>query len=75
VNRKHLPGYETDIISLLDLNLNMDYFVLYFDGIGKPYENNRYNPLTTDLGITIQNSDSSQSKTFFITAETGLIRN
>ncbi len=74
VNRKHLPGYETDIISLLDLNLNMDYFVLYFDGIGKPYEMNRYNPLTTDLDITIQNSDSSQSMTFHITPETGLIR-
>jgi len=73
-NMKRLPGQETDIISLLDLNLHMDYFVLYFDGIGKPYEQNRYNPLTTELGIKIENSDRSQSKTFYITPETGLIR-
>ena len=73
-NMKRLPGQETDIISLLNLHLTMDYFILYFDGIGKPYEQNRYNPLRTVLGIQIQNSDGPQSKTFYITPETGFIR-
>ena len=74
VNRKHLPGYESDIISLSELKITMSYFLLYFDGIGKPYEMNAYNPIATDLEITISNLDSSQSKIFYITPETGLIR-
>jgi len=75
VNRKHLPGYDSDIISLSEpTKINMSYFQLYFDGIGKPYEMNANNPIATDLEITISNSDSSQSKVFYITPETGLIR-
>jgi prepilin-type N-terminal cleavage/methylation domain-containing protein len=74
LNRKRLPGLETDIISLADLNLTMGWLILYFDGIGKPYEMNRDNPVTADLPITIEHIDSSQSKVFYITPETGLIR-
>ncbi|UCD80710.1 MAG: GspH/FimT family protein [Desulfobacterales bacterium] len=74
MNRVLLPGCETEIISLTELNLTMESFILYFDGTGRPYEFNRYNPLNTNLAITIENSDRSQSKVFNITPETGLIR-
>jgi prepilin-type N-terminal cleavage/methylation domain-containing protein len=74
-NKKILPGCETEIISLTELNLTMNPpFVLYFDGTGKPYEMTPSNPIDTDLEITIENSDKSQSKTFTVTPETGLIR-
>ena len=74
VNRKILPGQELDTISLSDLGLTMTFFVLYFDGTGKPYEMNRYNPLGSDLEIKIQTPDLTQSKSFYITPETGMMR-
>lgn len=72
--KKLLPGCETETISLTELNLTMTPFTLYFDGAGKPYVMSPSNRLVADLEITIQNSDFSQSKTFTITPETGLIR-
>ena len=72
-NKKLLPGCETETISLTELNLTMTFFTIYFDGIGKPYIT-PWTPLTTDLEITIETSDHSQSKKFFVTPETGLIR-
>jgi len=75
-NKKLLPACETETISLAELNLTMAEFALFFDGTGKPYVsmNPSKQQLTTDLAITIENYDHSQSKTFIITPETGLIR-
>ena len=69
-----LPGQNADTVSLSDLGLNIDPpFILYFDSHGKPSQLVE-GPLVTDLLITIEKlSDASQSQTFKLTAETGLI--
>ena len=71
-----LPGQEDDKISLAALNLDLSpVFILYFDGLGKPFQvPGGPLPLVADLSITLENlPDRSQSQTFDITAETGLI--
>jgi len=75
MNKQELPGQESDTVSLSDLGLTMTTFILFFDGTGKPYELNVSNPLISDLQINIQTQDLSQSKLFYITPETGLVRN
>lgn len=75
MNKQDLPGQESDTVSLSDLGLTMTTFILFFDGTGKPYELNLSNPLISDLQINIQTQDLSQSKLFYITPETGLVRN
>ena len=74
MNKQELPGQESDTVSLSDLGLTMTTFILFFDGTGKPYELNVSNPLISDLQINIQTQDLSQSKLFYITPETGLVR-
>jgi len=74
MNKQDLPGQESDTVSLSDLGLTMTAFILFFDGTGKPYELNVSNPLISDLQINIQTQDLSQSKLFYITPETGLVR-
>ena len=74
MNKQIIPGQELDTISLADLGLTMTFFILLFDGTGKPYELNLSNPLITDLAITIDDLNSSQTKVFRITPETGLVR-
>jgi len=74
MNKQDLPGQESNTVSLSDLGLTMTTFILFFDGTGKPYELNLSNPLISDLQINIQTQDLSQSKLFYITPETGLVR-
>ena len=69
-----LPDQQSNMISLVDLNLDLSpAFILYFDGLGKPYQVVG-GPLIVDLAITLDNlPDRSQSQSFSITAETGLV--
>ena len=73
-NKKLFPGYDTEMISLSDQNMSSSFFVLFFDGIGKPYFINLSTPLAVDLKITLSSSETTQSKDFYITPETGLLR-
>jgi prepilin-type N-terminal cleavage/methylation domain-containing protein len=76
LNPKKLPGQELDKISLSDLGLKMNLFKLFFDNIGKPYipSPGTNTPLSSDLEIKIETLDESQSRSFYITPETGLMR-
>jgi len=68
-----LPGKNTAKISLADLGVSMNAFMVYFDGTGVPY---KYYPSVKVTGINPLNitiSTSSESRTLQITPETGLI--
>ncbi len=69
------PGEENGIITLADLGVDMDFFLLYFDNLGKPYTTNAFNNLTSDLSITISSAaDATVSREIIITPETGFIK-
>ena len=74
MNKQELPGQESDTVSLSDLGLTMTNITLFFDGTGKPYTTTLTNPLISDLEIKIQTEDLSKLKSFYITPETGLVR-
>jgi len=70
-----MPGEENNVIDLPE-GISMTPFLLYFDGPrgGRPSEGSFDNPLTADLHIKVENLDRTQSKDFYITPETGFIR-
>ena len=74
MNKQVLPGQESNTVSLSDLGLTMTNITLFFDGTGKPYTTTLTNPLISDLEIKIQTEDLSKLKSFYITPETGLVR-
>jgi MSHA pilin protein MshC len=75
-NPVKLPGQDADKISLPDLSIDLSPdFIIFFDGYGKPFQ---LSPFPAELGankqLTVKNLlDDTQSRTFNITAETGLI--
>ena len=75
-NPVQLPGQDADKISLPDLSIDLSPdFIIFFDGYGKPFQFTPYpNELGANKQFTVKNSlDDTQSRTFNITAETGLI--
>ena len=71
----HLPGEKNDKILLSDIGINISFFLLYFDNLGKPYNGNELNYLTADLQINISSAaDAALTSEITITPETGLIR-
>ncbi len=73
-NRRTLPGQQQTLISLNDLGVNMDAFTVIFDRYGRPYSPDWATPLASP-GLTITLDDSgSESRSFAIVPETGLIR-
>lgn len=75
VGPKKIPGEEKDIITLEDIGVDMDYFLLFFDNLGRPYSETASNNLTDDLAIDISSKvDPTESRTIVITPETGFIK-
>ncbi|CAB1075054.1 hypothetical protein D1AOALGA4SA_2874 [Olavius algarvensis Delta 1 endosymbiont] len=73
-NPVRLPGQNSNKISMSDLGLDINPpFIIYFDGYGRPIDFIG-GPLVADLSITIEKlPDRTQSRSFVITAETGLV--
>jgi len=73
-NPVRLPGQNSDKISMSELGLDINPpFIIYFDGFGRPFQFIG-GPFVVDLTITIEKlPDRAQSRSFVITAETGLI--
>jgi prepilin-type N-terminal cleavage/methylation domain-containing protein len=76
-NRKLLPGQTDTLISLNDLGVTMSMggnpFTVIFDPYGIPYHPDFTTPLAADLVVDLSDS-GSQSRSFTIVPETGLIR-
>jgi MSHA pilin protein MshC len=75
-NPVQIPGQDAAKISLPDLSIDLSPdFIIYFDGYGKPFQLNPFpRELLANKQITVKSSlDDTQSRTFNITAETGLI--
>ncbi len=72
-NRRLLPGQQETLISLNDLGVTMDGFTVIFDKYGIPYSPDWTTPLSADLVVNLTGS-GSESKSFTIVPETGLIR-
>jgi len=75
-NPVQLPGQNAAKISLPDLSIILSpNFIIYFDGYGKPFQLNPFpGELAANKQLTVKNLlDNTQSRTFSITAETGLI--
>ena len=69
-----LPGQENFQISLADLGVTMTPFTVIFDSYGIPYlPPDLINPMSTELTVNLTGS-GSQSGSFSIIPETGLIR-
>jgi len=69
------PGEENDLITLSDLGVDMDSFILYFDNLGRPYSGTTTNNLTVNLEIAISSEvDPTLERTIIITPETGFIK-
>ena len=73
VNRRLLPGQQQALISLGDLGITMDGFTVIFDEYGRPYSPDWNTLLTTNLDVDLTDS-GSESRSFTIVPETGLIR-
>ena len=76
-NRRQLPGQRDTLISLNDLGVTMDTggnpFTVIFDPYGIPYYPDYTTPLAADLVVDLTDS-GSESRSFTIVPETGLIR-
>ena len=73
-NHRQLPGQEQTLITLSDLNVNMDGFTVLFDKYGIPYSPDWTTPVVSP-GLTVNLDDGgSESRSFTIVTETGLIR-
>lgn len=72
-NRRLLPGQQQTLISLNDLGVTMDGFTVIFDKYGIPYEPDGTTPLNPALVVDLTDS-GSESKSFTIVPETGLIK-
>ena len=72
-NHELLPGQEATLISLTDLGVTMDGFTVIFDKYGIPYSPDWTTPLGADLVVDLTDS-GSESRSFTIVPETGLIR-
>ena len=77
LNPVALPGATSDRISLTDLGVSMNTFVVYFDRLGIPYDSyvdeDSNNPITSDNPMAITISAGLQSRTLNITPQTGFI--
>lgn len=72
-NRRLLPGQQQALISLGGLGITMDGFTVIFDEYGRPYSPDWNTLLTTNLDVDLTDS-GSESRSFTIVPETGLIR-
>jgi len=72
-NQRLLPGQEVIKISLADLGVTMDPFTVIFNSYGIPYSPDWTTPLSADLVVDLTDS-GSESRSFTIVPETGLIR-
>jgi MSHA pilin protein MshC len=70
-----LPGEENDKMSLASLGITMNGYTLFFKKYGVPYQTSPNSPVTlaSPLHINITSVGSSQSVTFNVTPETGLL--
>ena len=77
LNLVKLPGATNDRISLADLGVSMHAFAVYFDRLGVPYHSyvneDNNNPITPGNPRAITISAGSESRTLYITPETGFI--
>ena len=71
--QRPLPGQHDMSISLSDLGITMDGFTVIFDKFGIPYSPDWNTPLSADLVVDLTDS-GSESRSFTIVPETGLIR-
>jgi len=72
-NGSKLPGQEVIKISLADLGVTMDPFTVIFNSYGIPYSPDWNTQLSAELVINLTDS-GSESRSFTIVPETGLIR-
>jgi hypothetical protein len=68
-----LPGQQQAVISLGDLGITMDGFTVIFDEYGRPYSPDWTTLLGANLDVDLTDS-GSESRSFTIVPETGLIR-
>ncbi len=68
-----LPGQQVIKISLADLGVTMESFTVIFNSYGIPYSPDWTTPLSADLVVDLTDS-GSESRSFTIVPETGLIR-
>lgn len=72
-NRRPFPGQQATLISLNDLGVTMDGFTVIFDKYGRPYSPDWTTLLSTNKVVVLTDS-RSESKSFTIVPETGLIK-
>jgi prepilin-type N-terminal cleavage/methylation domain-containing protein len=75
-NQRQLPGQKDIKISLADLGVTVSSgdFTVIFDSYGIPYSPDWATKLGAELVVTLQESGGSQTRSFTIVPETGLIR-
>ena len=77
LNPVALPGATSDRISLADLGISMNSFVVYFDPVGIPYhsyvDEDSNTPVTSGNPRTITISAGSESQTLTVTPQTGWV--
>ena len=77
LNLVKLPGAKIDRISLAELGVSMNAFAVYFDRLGVPYHSyvneDNNNPITLGNPRAINISAGSESRTLYVTPETGFI--
>ncbi|MEE4262603.1 MAG: type II secretion system protein [Desulfobacteraceae bacterium] len=71
--QRFLPGQQEISILLSDLGITMDGFTVIFDPYGRPYSPDVNTPLSAGLVVDLTDS-GSESRSFTIVPETGLIR-
>jgi len=72
-NRELLPGQQEEVISLNSLGVTMGGFTVIFDKYGRPYSPDWTTPLS-DNKVVVLTDSGSESKSFTILPETGLIK-
>lgn len=72
-SHRFLPGQENKLISLGALGVTMVGFTVIFDKYGIPYSPDWTTPLSTELVVNLTDA-GTESKSFTIVPETGLIR-
>jgi prepilin-type N-terminal cleavage/methylation domain-containing protein len=72
-NRKLFPGQQEKLIPLNELGVTMSGFTVIFDKYGRPFSPDWNTPLSADE-VVVLTDGGSESKTFTIVPETGLIK-